>query len=143
MKSAKQHLLAFTAGFLATLVFHRGLIALLHLVGFLPIQPFNMMPTIPFGVPSVMSLSFFGGLWGILVWQLVRKDSTSRQIYKSIIYGAIGPTAVAFLVVFPLRGNSVPLTFIPIGLLLNGVWGFGVWVFMKLATMKKVKSYET
>ena len=142
MKPAKRHILAFIAGVLATLVFHQGLIALLHAVGLLPIQPFNMMPTKPFGVPSVISLSFFGGLWGILIWQLIFKDTTSRQIFKSIIYGAVGPTAVAFLVVFPLRGNSVPLSFIPVGLLLNGVWGFGVWAFMKLAMITTASDHQ-
>lgn len=129
----KRHLLAFLAGFVATLVFHQGLIAILHHFGVLPIQPFNMSPTEPFGVPVVFSLSFFGGLWGILIWALVHNDTPAKRIIKSAVYGAIGPTAVAFLVVFPLKGQTVPLGLIPLGLLLNGFWGYGVWLFMRLS----------
>lgn len=130
MSPLKRHLLAFVGGFLSTLIFHQGLVAILHYAGIFPAPPFNMTATEPLGVPAVISLAFFGGLWGSLIWQFVFKDSKLRQVLKSIVFGAIGPTAVAFLVVFPLKGISLPLTVIPIGLLLNGAWGFGLWLFM-------------
>ncbi len=132
MKDKKWIAYAFVGGFLATLIFHQGLVGLLHLLGVLPMQPYNMSATKPFGVPSVISLSFFGGLWGILIWRLVRNDPKVKQLIKSIVYGAIGPTLVAFVVVFPLKGISPPLALIPVGLLLNGAWGLGVWLFMKI-----------
>ncbi len=134
MVSTKRPILAFTAGFLATVIFHQGLVALLYHFRVLPSVPFNMMPTKPFGIPAVISLSFFGGLWGVLIWQFIFTETPTRQLIKSIIFGAIGPTAVAFFIVFPLKGMTVPMTFLPIGLLLNGAWGLGLWIFMKLST---------
>jgi len=128
----KVHLKAFVAGFLATLVFHQGCVGLFYFLGILPFAPFNMNPTQPFMIPSVISLSFFGGLWGILIWKLVKNDLGKKHWAKSIVYGAIGPTAVALLIVFPLKGIPVKAIIIPIGLLLNGAWGFGNSLFMKL-----------
>ena len=128
----KTTLKSFVTGFVATLVFHQGIIGILYAAGAIPFAPFNMNPTEPLGVPSVISLAFFGGLWGILVWKLVAKDAGKKHWIKSIIFGAIGPTAVAFLVVFPMKGREVTMAMIPVGLILNGAWGFGNSLFMKL-----------
>ncbi|MCB0420549.1 MAG: hypothetical protein KDD61_06120, partial [Bdellovibrionales bacterium] len=51
--------------------------------------------------------------------------------------GALGPTIVAFFVVFPIKGVDVPISFFPVGLLLNGAWGFGLWIFMSLMVRKR------
>jgi hypothetical protein len=128
----KVHLKAFIAGFLSTLIFHQGLLALLHFLKIVPFAPFNMNATEPLGVPSVISLAFFGGLWGILIWKLVCKDSGNRLWLKSILFGAVGPTAVALLVVFPIKGIAFNVIMVPFGLLLNGAWGFGNTLIMKL-----------
>lgn len=55
---------AFIAAFLATLIFHQGLFGLFYLADILPKAPYNMTPTGPLGVPSVLSLALWGGLWG-------------------------------------------------------------------------------
>ncbi len=130
------HLRAFAAGFLSTLIFHQGLIAILFATGVIPMAAYNMKPTAPLGVPSVISLAFFGGLWGILIWKLIQKFSRQSQIIRAIIYGAVGPTVVAFVVVFPLKGMHPGLSFFFMGLILNGLWGFGLWLLM----MPKFKS---
>lgn len=129
----KTHLKAFLAGFISTLVFHQGCVALLHALGVFPRTPYNMDAVPPFGVPSVISLAFFGGLWGILIWFLVSKDQGKKHWIKAIVLGAVGPTAVAFLIVFPLKGMAAPIALLPIALLLNGLWGFGNSLFMKMA----------
>src|SRR6516162_5682329 len=56
----------FVAGFLATLVFHQSGLALLHRVGLFSGPAFNMQPVPPFGVPAVIQLAFWGGVWGIV-----------------------------------------------------------------------------
>ena len=128
----KKHLLHFAAGFLSTLIFHQGLLGLIFLAGVALVKPYNMNPTEPLGVPAVISLAFFGGLWGILIGYLIKNDSKAKFWIKAILLGAIGPTAVAFLVVFPLKGIAINPVMIPFGLLLNGMWGFGHGLFMKL-----------
>lgn len=64
MSKLKLLLHAFVSGFIATLVFHQGLIALFYALDIIPASPFNMAPTKPLGVPSVISLAFlevYGG----------------------------------------------------------------------------------
>ena len=55
---------AFAAGFLATLLFHQGLVAILHAAGACPRKAYDLSPTKPLGIPFVLSLAFWGGLWG-------------------------------------------------------------------------------
>lgn len=131
------HFKAFISGFLSTLVFHQGIIALLYFSKVIPIAPYNLAPTQPLGIPSVISLAFFGGLWGIIVWKLVKNYSGSKHLVRAVVYGAIGPTALAFLVVFPIKGINAPLAMIPVGLILNGAWGAGNSLFMIIQGEKK------
>jgi MFS-type transporter involved in bile tolerance (Atg22 family) len=128
----KRHAQAFFAGFISTLIFHQGVLGVLYMANLLPNAPFNMTPTQPLGVPSVISLAFFGGLWGILIVKLVEKLSGRKQILMSIIYGAIGPSFVALAVVFPIKGIAFNLMILPIALLLNGAWGLGTHLIMKM-----------
>jgi hypothetical protein len=130
------HLRAFLAGFLSTLVFHQGVLAILRGVGATTRRPWLMAPTKPFGVPSVLSLALWGGLWGILLWRMIRGTSGARHGLLAVILGAVLPTAVALLVVLPLKGLPVGGGWKPdivVGaLLLNGAWGAGVALFMRL-----------
>lgn len=123
---------AFAAGFVATLVFHQGLFALFHAAGMVPVPAFNMAPVPPMGVPAVLSLAFFGGLWGPPVAWLIRRDAGAIYWLKAFVLGAIGPTLVAMLLVFPLKGLAVNPKIVVGALLLNGAWGIGVALFMRL-----------
>ena len=129
---------AFASGFLATLVFHQGLFALFWLGGIVPAAPFNLSPVPPLGGPQVVSLAFFGGLWGMLLWLILGRLAGVKFWLGHVIVGAVGPTAVAMLVVFPLKGLDVSAQTGVGGLLLNGFWGLGVAVFMRLMGEKVV-----
>jgi hypothetical protein len=126
---------AFIAGFLATLIFHQGLLALLHAAGPAP-APFNMTPTGPLGVPSVLSLAFFGGLWGIVLWLVIRGAAGARYWLLAVVVGALGPSIVAWFVVMPLKGMGPAGGFDPkiiVGaLLVNAAWGFGTGLLLRL-----------
>ena len=123
---------AFAAGFIATLVFHQGLFAVFHAAGLVLVPAFNLSPVPPLGVPAVLSLAFFGGLWGPPVAWLIRRDEGARYWLKALVFGAIGPTAVAMLLVFPLKGLVVNPKIVVGGLLLNAAWGLGVALCMRL-----------
>src|SRR5262249_45755596 len=99
--------------------------------------PYSFDPTSPLHVPQVISLAFWGGLWGILLWLVLRTARSSSQYWLwALILGALGPSAVALFVVFPMKGLPFAggwQAAILIGaFLLNGAWGFGVALFMRL-----------
>jgi len=127
---------SFVAGFLSTLVFHQGLLALLFAGGLTTRRPWVMAPTRPMGVPAVLSLAFFGGLWGILLWEMVRGRLGAARWVTALVAGAVAPTLVALFVVLPLKGLGVAGGWKPdilVGaLLLNGAWGLGVVALMGL-----------
>jgi hypothetical protein len=131
---------AFIAGFIATLVFHQSVIWLFHYLGAIPMGPFNMAPTRPFGVPAVISLAFWGGVWGVVLWPTLRIAQGASYWIRAIVLGAIGPTAVALLVVVPIKTGIFPPAFNPKlivgGLVVNGFWGFGLALLMPY--LKKV-----
>jgi len=125
---------AFFAGFLSTLVFHQGALTLFWLSGAFPRAPFDMSPVPPIGVPAVMSLAFWGGVWGIAIWPLLRHAAGAAYWLRALLIGAVGPSAVALFVVFPLKGMGVAGGWDPkiiVGaLILNGAWGLGVALLM-------------
>ena len=125
---------AFFAGFLSTLVFHQGVLTLFWLSGAFPRAPFDMSPVPPIGVPAVMSLAFWGGVWSIAIWPLLRAAAGSAYWLRALLIGAVGPSAVALFVVFPLKGMGVAGGWDPkiiVGaLILNGAWGLGVALLM-------------
>jgi hypothetical protein len=132
-------LLGFAAAFLATLTFHQAGLGLLHLAGLTRAVPYGMAPVPPWHVPKVISLAFWGGVWGI-VFVLVEPwiaRSPGGYWLGAIVFGAVFPTLVAWFVVLPLKGLPAGFGFhfpgILVGPIVNGLWGLGTGVFLRLA----------
>ena len=129
-------LLAFVAGFVSTIVFHQGLLQLLHMAGVVPSPAWHMDAVAPLGVPKVVSLAFWGGVWGIALWAVVRNMTGAKRWIWGAIFGAVLPSIVALFIVFPMKGMPLAASRDPkmIGgaFLLNGVWGLGVVGLMKM-----------
>ena|SRR5581483_6117235 len=127
-------LLGFVAGFLATIIFHQITLELLHLGGLTPRGAWSMQPVPPFGVPSVLSLSFWGGVWGIILVLIFARVRGAWYWIGAIVFGAIFPTLVAAFVVAPLKHQTMPHTaaMAILGLTVNGAWGLGTAVFYRL-----------
>jgi hypothetical protein len=137
---ARRWLLGFLAGFLATLIFHQLALAVLWGIGLAPFGPFSLASTAPFGVPAVFSLAFWGGVWGIL-FALVEPRFPAPPAYwrTAFLFGAILPSLVALLVVFPLKGKPLGggwhLPLLATAFLINGAWGLGTgWIFKALSS---------
>jgi hypothetical protein len=129
--------LSFIAGFLATLVAHQPLIAFLHVAGIAPNAPYNMKPVPPLGVPSVVSLAFWAGLWGIImIAALAPLRGRPSWWIAAIFFGALLPTLVAWFVAAPLKGQPVAAGWKPaamaIGLVVNAGWGIGTAALFRL-----------
>ena len=139
--SRKKLLAGFVAGFLAVLLFHQTALLLLSHVGFIHASVYSMHPTAPLGVPKVLSLAFWGGVWGVL-FALIENRLPGGVLYwvLAILFGAIFPTAVAWFVVFPLKGLAVGggwrFKSMATGLLINGAWGLGTAIFLALLGAK-------
>ena len=115
----------FIAGALAVPFGHQPALWLLNVIGFVNRPVFVMTPTKPFLVPQVISLTFWGGVWGIILGLILTRVRGARYWWVAAIVGAIAPTLVAGLVVAPLKGQAggVSATLFVVGLLINGVWG--------------------
>jgi len=129
-------LIGFAAAYLSVLTFHQGTILVLHLLGFIPNFPWNMRPVPNFGLPAIVQLAFWGGLWGCLIaaFRGMFQPGRPRLIF-GLLFGAIVCNVVGWYVVAPLKGNPSPafgLATMWRGLTINGVFGLGTIVFLDL-----------
>jgi hypothetical protein len=126
----------FFAAFLATLVFHQIGLELCHLIGLTPGMPYNFKGVPPWGVPQVISLAFWGGVWGFVFVAVERGFRRWPGGYwgGAIIFGAIFPTVFSWFVVAPLKGLPPGYGFhfpgLLVGPIVNGLWGLGTGVFL-------------
>ena len=128
--------IGFVSGFLATLLFHQFALWLLKAAGMTDRGPWQMSPVPPFGIPSVISLAFWGGVWGVILLFVLPRSAKAAYWVLALVIGAIGPTLVAGFVVAPLKGISVPADargkMLLLGLIVNGAWGLGTALFARL-----------
>ena len=125
----------FIAGTLAVPLFHQVMLALLVAIGMTTYKPFQFMATKPFGVPQLISLSFWGGVWGLILGLVLLRVRSSLAYWTiATIFGAIAPTLVAGLVVAPLKGMTTPRDpkMAVTGLLVNAAWGLGTALLYRL-----------
>lgn len=129
-------LICFIAGFLAVLLFHQPVVAALNAAGMMPkgFTPYSLDPVPPFGVPTVVSKAFWGGLWAILLDFLLAR--TTGQTYWAgwIILGALALSLVAIFVVPALKGGATPsfTERMPVYAAVNAAWGFGTALLLRL-----------
>ena len=129
-------IVGFVAGFMSVLVFHQGVAALLHALSLAPRAPYSLQPTQPLGVPALTSISFWGGVWGVILAASLARLEGAKLVIAATIFGAILPTLVAWFIVAPLKGNPVAGGFAPaammIGPIVNGAWGLGTGLGLAL-----------
>ncbi len=124
----------FVAAVLSVLIFHQGMWAALHALalpglGMPPAWPTDPIP--PWGVPRIVNLCFWGGLYGI-VFGLILPRLTAPLWFRGLCLGIIA-SLVGLLVVPAIKGlpigggfpQSWVLTF-----LINGFWGLGVGLIL-------------
>ncbi len=126
--------LGFIAAAIAVLTFHQGLIAVMHEVGWVRFVAYRTTPVPPFGIPAIVSLCFWGGLYGA-VFGLAMPRFTWPLWLCGMILGVIA-VVVGWFVVLPLKGLPVGGGWVPINMLrslvINGFWGVGVGVIFPL-----------
>ncbi len=130
------HLCTFAAGFLAVITGHQFIVAALNAAGVLPpgFPAWSFDPVPPFGVPTLISKAFWGGLWAILIAALLKNTRGAAYWIGWTALGAIALPLVAIFAVPPLKGLPVPdfMSRFPVYALINAVWGFVTALFLRV-----------
>ena len=126
-----EHIKAFAAGFFSTLIFHQGVYTFFYLGDSSLAAPFNMAATDPIGIPAVISLALWGGVWGVGIWWTIRAVVGKKHWGLAALFGALGPSMIAMLIVFPMKDLPVDAKTWVGALILNAAWGLGLALIMR------------
>ncbi len=134
--------LGFVAGVVSTLTFHQAMWTLLHYLaipGMLMPPPFPMVAMPPFGVPLILSLAFWAGLYGAVYGVLLPRLTVPMWLsglVLGLIAGLVGMTVVAAIKGMPILAGGQPAG-IARSLLINGFWGIGVAVILPVLARRR------
>ncbi len=133
---ATRAIFGFIAAVISVLVFHQAMWAALHYLGLPGLKmpaPYPMDPIPPYGIPKILDLCFWGGLYGI-IFGLVLPRLTMPVWLSGLALGIIA-AFVGLYVVPALKGLAAGTGW-PLGwvrsFLINGFWGIGVAVILQL-----------
>jgi hypothetical protein len=139
-------LLGFIAAAISVLTFHQWMWAALHflnLPGLGMPAPYPFGPTPPWGVPRVIDLAFWGGLYGI-VFGLALPKLRPPYWLDGLALGIIA-ALVGMFIVAPIKGNPIAggwqLTSWVRSFLINGFWGIGVGLILPLMLFRRRPRY--
>lgn len=126
----------FIAAVISVLTFHQGMWELLHLIRLMP-PPYPTAGVPPFGVPLIIDLCFWGGVWGavfglILPW-LPDYPMWIRGLGLGIAAALVGLFIVPWIKGFPVAGGWAAMSFVR-SFLINGFWGIGVGLILPMLT---------
>jgi hypothetical protein len=137
--SLKGLALGFIGGFLATLIFHQLTFLVLNLVGITNYALYPMTSVPPFGVPRVISLAFWGGVFGLFYPLLQTKFGNGLPfLIVGTVFGAIVPTLCSWTIVNAIKGIAIgpaggwAMPGLAVGPIVNGMWGLGTALFVAL-----------
>lgn len=118
--------LGFIAGALGVLLFHQ--VAGYFISGRMPWSNWN--PVAPFGVPTILNQTFWGGMWGILFALLADRFPKGVAFFVvAFLFGAILPTLVSWYGMPQIKGGAMgPRGVWYNGPLINGAWGLGTGI---------------
>ena len=129
--SAKALAIGFLAGALAVLIFHQGMVLILHLAGQVPNFPWQTRPVPPLNVPTLVNQMFWGGVWG-LVFAAVAEAIPGRNLWlKGVFFGLLGPWLIGNGLLVPLiKGGPLLFGFaaqrMVVGALIGAAFGLGL-----------------
>ncbi len=137
----RRAILSFLSGLLATIIFHQPALFLFKMAHLTNRSPYEMRAVPPFGMPAVISLAFWGGIWGIVLIVAVANARGAGYWLAAAAFGAVLPTLVAGLVIQPLKGQPVggghPGTMLMLGLGINAAWGLGTAILYRIFSGKR------
>jgi hypothetical protein len=133
----KTAIVGFIAGAVSILIFHQGSLWVAQAMGLLKPTLYNMKPLPPWGVPTIVSQCFWGGLWGVVAAFAVERFPGYLKGWPGwVLVGAVAATLVNWFVVAPIKGAPIGYGFrVPglyVVLVVYAVWGFGMWLIARI-----------
>src|SRR5271168_5050034 len=98
--------LGFSAAVISVLVFHQGRWGLLHVAGLMP-PPFPTWAVPPFGVPEIINLCFWGGMWGAVFGLLLPWLPSSPPMWVRGLGLGIVASLVSFFIVPIIKDQPI------------------------------------
>ena len=133
----------FIAGAVSIFIFHQVGFLIATQLKLVNATFYNMKPVPPFGVPTIVSAAFWGGLWGIAAAFIVpRLPNPLKGALGWTLFAGIVVTLANWFIVAPIKGTPIdggwrmPATVVvPI---VYAFWGFGMWLIYNFVrrTMK-------
>ncbi|HTU55716.1 MAG TPA: hypothetical protein VMF62_17265 [Acetobacteraceae bacterium] len=125
----------FFAAVLSVLIFHQAMWGVLHALKEMP-APYPTAPVPPFGLPQIVDLCFWGGVWGALFGLVLPVLPESVPMWLLGLALGILATLVGLFVVPALKGQTMADGFAVMAFvrsfLINGFWGIGVGLILPL-----------
>ena len=132
----------FVAAVFSVLTFHQGMWELLHLIGLMPL-PYPTRGVPPFGVPLIIDLCFWGGVWGAVFGLVQPRLPESylmwvRGLGLGIAAALVGLFIVPLIKGLPVARDWAVMAFVR-SFVINGFWGIGVSLFFS-SLMRQAQS---
>jgi hypothetical protein len=133
----KRIVLGVVAAVISVLIFHQGMWATfsyLDLPGLGMPRPFPTDPIAPFGVPRIVNLCFWGGVWGAVfgaIWTGPRASNWWAGILLGIAAALTGLFIVPAIKGLPVGGGWIWGSWVK-SLMINGTWGLGVGLLLSI-----------
>jgi hypothetical protein len=137
LRGAERALLGFIAAALSVLIFHQAMWEALHVLalpGLAMPRSYPTDPIGPFGIPRILNLCFWGGMYGSVFGVVLPRLTGPLWLYGiglGIIGALIGLLVVPAIKGLPIGGDWQVLSWVR-SLLINGFWGLGVGLLLPL-----------
>jgi hypothetical protein len=101
---------------------------------------------LPLSIPAVISLAFWGGARGVAIWPLLKNANGLAYWVRAQVISAIASGSVTLFIVSPLKGMPMAggwnLKVIVSTLILNGTWGLGMALLMRIMRASRATHSE-
>ena len=139
---AMRALLGFIAAAISVLTFHQAMWEALHVLALPGLGMPSAYPTTPippYGVPQILNLCFWGGLYGIVFGLLLPRLTAPLWLCGlglGIVAALVGILLVPAIKGLPVGAGWVPLNWVR-SFLINGFWGIGVGIILPLMVRRR------